>query len=75
MSGGEFFGALLYIVGVVVPSMIVVRRIGYSRWWGLIALVPFVNMVMLWVLASASWPIEERLNAAEWAAERALSTP
>jgi hypothetical protein len=75
MSAGEFFGVLLYICGVVLPSMIVVRRIGYSRWWGLITLVPFVNLVTLWVLASATWPLDERLRAAEWAAEQASTDP
>jgi hypothetical protein len=75
MSGGEFLGIVLYILGVAVPSMIVVRRIGYSRWWGLITLVPLVNMVMLWILASANWPLEERLKAAEWSAQRAAPTP
>jgi hypothetical protein len=71
MSAGEFIGTLLYIFGVVLPSMIVVRRIGYSRWWGLITLVPLVNLVMLWVLASADWPIDEKLRNAEWAVQRA----
>jgi hypothetical protein len=75
MSAGEFIGTLLYIFGVVLPSMIVVRRIGYSRWWGLITLVPLVNLVMLWVLASTEWPIDEKLKTAEWAAQRASANP
>jgi hypothetical protein len=75
MSAGEFFGALIYIVGVVLPMMNVLRRIGYSRWWGLIALVPLVNVVMMWVLVSAQWPIEERLRDAEWAAQQASANP
>lgn len=34
----------------------VVRRAGFSPWWALLLLVPVVNIIMLWVFASARWP-------------------
>jgi hypothetical protein len=34
----------------------IVNRAGYSRWWLLTALVPLLNLIMLWVFAFAEWP-------------------
>jgi hypothetical protein len=34
----------------------VVRRAGFSPWWVLLALVPLVNLVVLWVFAYSRWP-------------------
>ena len=34
----------------------VVGKTGFSPWWTLLALIPVVNLVMLWVFAYAKWP-------------------
>lgn len=34
----------------------VLRKAGYSGWWCLLMLVPFVNLIMIWVFAFAHWP-------------------
>lgn len=34
----------------------VIRKAGFSPWWTLLALVPLVNLAMLWVFAYAKWP-------------------
>ena len=34
----------------------ILNRAGYSRWWLLTAIVPLLNLIMLWVFAFASWP-------------------
>ena len=31
-------------------------KAGFSPWWVLFAVVPIVNIVMLWVFAYAKWP-------------------
>jgi hypothetical protein len=36
------------------------KRIGFSRWWVVVALIPYVNVVGLWILAFVKWPIERR---------------
>jgi uncharacterized membrane protein YhaH (DUF805 family) len=68
-TGAEFsaegFPALLIIVAVMVVvcgilAMRIVRRTGFSGWWGLLAAIPFVNIVALWVFAFRTWPIDER---------------
>ncbi len=42
--------ALLYPVGRILG------RIGLSPFWSVVALIPFLNLIGLWVLAFAEWP-------------------
>jgi len=69
MMGYEAYGAFHWGVGLVgflifaIPGAVILRKAGYSAWWVLIALVPLLNIIMLWVFAFARWPVEER-NAA-----------
>ena len=46
---------VIFIVGLVAGGRIL-RRLGYSPWWVLLALVPIANVVGLWMLSSAVWP-------------------
>jgi len=50
--------ALLVLAGY--PIARVLNRLGFSRWWVLLALVPYINFVALWVLAFVKWPVERR---------------
>jgi hypothetical protein len=45
---------------VFVPYILIIRKAGYSGWWVLTALIPLVNLIMLWVFALARWPVEQR---------------
>lgn len=38
------------------PMSRVLRRIGVSPYWSLLALVPLANLLGLWVLAFSEWP-------------------
>lgn len=53
---------LLFILAVlaiyVYPVSRIVGRTGASGWWALLACVPVVNIVALWVFAFAPWKIE-----------------
>lgn len=33
-----------------------VARAGFSAWWGVLCIVPVINVIMLWVFAYAKWP-------------------
>ncbi|HSF94663.1 MAG TPA: hypothetical protein VLA52_06505, partial [Thermohalobaculum sp.] len=53
----EGWPALLAIIVVMVvlygiPAMWIVRRAGLVQWWGLLAAVPLVNIVAIWVFAT-----------------------
>ena len=39
------------------PTSKILRRMGFSGWWTLLSLVPLVNIVAVWILATARWPL------------------
>jgi hypothetical protein len=41
---------------VVIPYWKIWQRTGHSGAWGLLMVVPFVNIISLWVLAFKEWP-------------------
>lgn len=47
-----FIAVLLYPVGRIL------NRIGFSPFWSVLALIPLVNLIALWVLALSDWPRE-----------------
>lgn len=56
------FIIMLYIAIIVVPFWRIVSKAGYAGAWSLLALVPLVNIILLWVFAFVRWP-NERPNA------------
>jgi hypothetical protein len=51
---------LIMIAIFAVPYVKIIKKAGYSGWWLLTMFIPLVNLIMLWVLAFARWPVEER---------------
>jgi hypothetical protein len=49
---------VVFLVIYFVPLLQIIHKAGYSRWWLLIWLVPFANIVFLWIFAFSRWPIE-----------------
>jgi hypothetical protein len=49
---------VLFIVFVLpnLPAPWVMRRAGISGWWWLLFIIPFVNVVWLYVFAFREWP-------------------
>jgi hypothetical protein len=47
---------LLMLVLVAVPVANILHRAGRSRWWTVIAFVPLLNLIALWVFAFSPWP-------------------
>ena len=61
MHGGfGFIGMLVVGALVVVPLWRVCVRLGFPGWVSLAALVPLANLLLLYFLAFAEWPIERR---------------
>jgi len=48
----------------IIPSVMILRRLGYSGWWAILAAVSPINIIGLWVLAMVRWPIEKNQPAA-----------
>lgn len=51
-------GALLFLAAY--PIARILNRLGFSRWWVLVAMVPYLNFLGLWVLAFVKWSAERR---------------
>ena len=54
--------ALVLMAAVfAVPAMRILQRIGFAPGWGLLAAIPFVNIILLWVLAFMRWPSDDEI--------------
>jgi hypothetical protein len=50
-------GAMLLMAFVVIwPAATICRRLGFSGWLGFLAVVPMVNLLLLWFVALSDWP-------------------
>lgn len=71
MGGGIVATLTLVYAGftvlLVASAVTIVRKAGYSGWWVCAALVPLVNLVMLFAFAFADWPAlrEARIRQAD----------
>jgi hypothetical protein len=45
---------------VLYPVGRILKRLGYSPFWSILSLVPVVNLVGLWILATVEWPQPNR---------------
>jgi hypothetical protein len=52
----HWWGIVFYGVVVVIPCWQIVRKAGFEGAWALLAFVPVVNLVALWLFAFARWP-------------------
>ena len=60
-----FLLALAFFVAAIWANVRIVQKAGYSGWAFLLALIPFINIVALFVFAFRPWPIERRLAELE----------
>lgn len=59
MSGygfGHWAVFVLMAVLLLYPIGRILGRIGLSPFWSVLAVIPLVNLIALWVLAFAEWP-------------------
>lgn len=42
------------------PAARMLRRVGFSPWLGVLAVVPLANLVLLWFVAFAPWPAADQ---------------
>lgn len=50
--------AIVWLLAVGLPLSKILRRIGFSGWWTILAFIPIANIIGLWVLAVTAWPKE-----------------
>jgi predicted ABC-type exoprotein transport system permease subunit len=59
MGAFSVFHWLIVLVLVVViawPITKILGRLGISRWWAILAFLPLINLVGLWILSVVRWP-------------------
>ena len=52
-----FIAAIAWVV--IWPATRICRRVGFPWWLGLLIVVPIANVILLWVVAFAEWPLEQ----------------
>lgn len=64
MMGGfgvwQLLFMLIWVVILVIPIARILNRMGFSRIWTVLAFIPLINLIFLWVLAYSNWPIEDK---------------
>jgi hypothetical protein len=43
----------------------IAKKAGFSRWFGLLMLVPLVNIVFIWIFAFMKWPAVDRTRTVD----------
>jgi hypothetical protein len=54
LTHGLFFVIMLAVV--LYPIGRILNRLGLSPLWSVLAVIPFINLIAVWVLAFADWP-------------------
>lgn len=57
-----YFAIFAYVAGLVIAFWIIFTKIGMNGAWGLLAILPLFNFVLLFYLAFSKWPIETKLK-------------
>ncbi len=61
---GAFFVIDLVVVLIVMIAWAkIISKAGYNGWLVLLALIPLVNVILFFVFAFSTWPIEQRLRS------------
>jgi uncharacterized membrane protein YhaH (DUF805 family) len=53
---------ILLLLTFLIPIFRIIRRTGHSGWWCLLAFVPLLNWIGLWILAYTKWPTVDRVT-------------
>ncbi|HLR16774.1 MAG TPA: hypothetical protein VK099_02785 [Alcanivoracaceae bacterium] len=59
MGAGGFFWMLIIAIILVVPLWRICQRTGHPGWFALFALLPLLNVALLYFLAFSKWPSQK----------------
>jgi hypothetical protein len=57
MWAGHWLGMLVIAIVFVIPVWRICQRAGYPGWLGVLMLIPVANLILLYFIAFADWPI------------------
>lgn len=47
---------LLVAISTVIPASKALQRVGLSKWWSILSIIPLVGWFALWAFAFSPWP-------------------
>ena len=56
LSAAVLLPHLILVVLTAIPAWFLFGRVGFSRWWTLLSLLPLGMIVILWLLVLRRWP-------------------
>jgi predicted PurR-regulated permease PerM len=56
MSLMHWLVVAIILAVLLVPVARILRRAGFSPWWCILAVIPFLGLIGLWVFAFVPWP-------------------
>lgn len=63
----DFIGLLtpyfIVVVLTIIPAIRILRRVGLSHAWALLAIIPPGGVLIFWIVAFRNWPLAEGGNA------------
>jgi hypothetical protein len=62
--GGVIYTIIMLAIAVysLACAWFVAKKAGYEPWYGILMIVPILNLVLLYFFAFTDWPIEEELK-------------
>lgn len=63
ITTGESIVIVIIAILVIIPAAMILRRLGYSPWWAIIAPISPLNILGLWIIAFVKWPVETALKS------------
>ncbi len=60
--GLVIFFAIFFVLAIA-PYALIANKAGYSPFWGLLSLIPFVNFIAIIVFAVVEWPLERERDS------------
>lgn len=59
MWAGHWLWMLVIAIVVVIPFYRICQRTGFPGWMGILILIPFVNLFLLYLIAFSDWPADK----------------
>lgn len=59
-------------IAVVIPvwaATVIMRKAGFSPWWGLLNAIPLVSLIIVWIFSFIDWPNEPAERAEDTSEE------
>lgn len=77
-GAGHWLWFVVVAAVVLYPTGRILGRMGFSPFWSILAFIPLLNLIGLWIIAFAewpekpTWPLSGDCDTALWLAERIL---